>query len=36
MPLFKDLLAPLQPRLVDSRAFPDGTAIWVYQAVRNL
>jgi dihydrofolate reductase len=35
MPLFKDLLAPLPLRLVDSRAFTDGTAIWVYEAVRN-
>jgi dihydrofolate reductase len=31
MPLFKDLAAPLRLRLVESRAFPDGTAICVYQ-----
>jgi len=36
MPLFKDLLVPLRLRLVDSRAFTDGTAIWVYEPVRNL
>jgi dihydrofolate reductase len=36
MPLFKDLLAPLRLRLVDSKAFTDGTAIWVYEPVRNL
>jgi dihydrofolate reductase len=35
MPLFKDLLAPLRLRLVDSKAFTDGTAIWVYEAIRN-
>jgi dihydrofolate reductase len=36
MPLFKDLLGPLRLRLVDSKAFTDGTAIWVYEPVRNL
>ncbi|MEA2617212.1 MAG: hypothetical protein QOE72_2995 [Chloroflexota bacterium] len=36
MPLFKDLLGPLRRRLVDSKAFTDGTAIWVYEPVRNL
>jgi dihydrofolate reductase len=36
MPLFKDLLAPLPLRLVDSKAFADGTAIWVYEAIRSL
>jgi dihydrofolate reductase len=36
MPLFKDLLAPLRLRLVDSRAFADGTTICVYQPVRVL
>jgi dihydrofolate reductase len=36
MPLFKDLLEPLRLRLVDSKAFTDGTAIWVYERVRNL
>jgi dihydrofolate reductase len=36
MPLFKDLLAPLRLRLVDSKAFADGTAIWVYEAVRDV
>lgn len=35
MPLFKDLLAPLSLRLVDSRAFTDGTAICVYETVRH-
>jgi dihydrofolate reductase len=35
MPLFKDLVAPLHLRLVDSKAFTDGTAIWVYQPARN-
>jgi dihydrofolate reductase len=36
MPLFKDLLAPLPLRLVDSKAFADGTAIWVYESIRSL
>jgi dihydrofolate reductase len=36
MPLFKDLLGPLRRRLVDSKAFTDGTAIWVYEPVRTL
>jgi dihydrofolate reductase len=36
MPLFKDLLAPLRLRLVESAAFADGTAISVYETVRNL
>jgi dihydrofolate reductase len=36
MPMFKDLLGPLRRRLVDSKAFTDGTAIWVYEPVRNL
>jgi len=36
MSLFKDLLVPLRLRLVDSKAFADGTAIWVYEPVRNL
>jgi dihydrofolate reductase len=36
MPLFKDLLEPLRLRLVDPKAFTDGTAIWVYERVRNL
>jgi dihydrofolate reductase len=35
IPLFEDLLAPLRLRLVESTAFADGTAIWVYEAVRN-
>jgi len=35
MPLFKDLLAPLHLMLVDSKAFADGTAICVYQPVRD-
>ena len=35
MPLFKDLLAPLPLRLVDSKTFADGTAIWVYEATRS-
>jgi hypothetical protein len=30
-----DLLAPLRLRLVDSKAFTDGTAIWVSEPVRN-
>jgi dihydrofolate reductase len=33
MPLFKDLVAPLRLRLVDSKAFADGTAICVYERV---
>jgi dihydrofolate reductase len=36
MPLFKDLLARLPLRLVDSKAFADGTAIWVYESIRSL
>jgi dihydrofolate reductase len=36
MPLFKGLLVPLHLRLVDSRGFTDGTAISVYEAVRNV
>jgi dihydrofolate reductase len=36
MPLFKDLLVPLPLRLVESRAFADGTTICVYQPVRGL
>jgi dihydrofolate reductase len=36
MPLFKDLLAPLPLRLVDSKSFADGTAIWVYEAIRTI
>jgi dihydrofolate reductase len=36
MSLFKDLLVPLRLRLVDSKAFADGTAIWVCEPVRNL
>jgi hypothetical protein len=36
MPLFKDLLAPLPLRLVESRAFADGTAICVYERARDL
>jgi dihydrofolate reductase len=35
MPLFKDLLVPLHLRLVDSKAFADGTTICVYEPVRN-
>jgi hypothetical protein len=27
---------PLRLRLVDSRAFTDGTAIWVYERVGNV
>ncbi len=34
-PLLKDLLAPLPLRLVDSKTFTDGTAISVYEAIRN-
>jgi dihydrofolate reductase len=36
MPLFKDLLAPLRLRLIDSKAFADGTAISVYAPLREL
>jgi dihydrofolate reductase len=36
MPLFKDLHEPLRLRLVDSRAFTDGTAIMVYERVGDL
>jgi dihydrofolate reductase len=36
MPLFKDLLVPLRLRFVDSRAFTDGTAIWVYERAGDL
>jgi dihydrofolate reductase len=36
MPLFKDLAVPLHLMLVESRAFADGTAICVYQPVRDL
>jgi dihydrofolate reductase len=35
LPLFKDLLAPLRLKLIESRAFADGTAIWVYEPVRD-
>jgi dihydrofolate reductase len=35
MPLFKDLLAPLPLRLVNSTTFTDGTAISVYEAITN-
>jgi dihydrofolate reductase len=36
MPLFKDLLAPLRLRLVESNSFTGGTVISVYEAFRNL
>ena len=35
MPLFKNLLVPLRLKLVNSKAFADGTAICVYQPVRD-
>ena len=35
MPLFKDLPAPLQLRLVESKDFGDGTSIRVYEPVRS-
>jgi len=35
LPLFKDLPKPLRVELMESKAFPDGTLINVYQPVRK-
>lgn len=35
LPLFKDLPKPLRLNLTEARTFPDGTAIHVYQPVKE-